>query len=46
MKASGKLMTVDDDFDITFTLKVALEKRGYYVDVYNDPAEALASFQA
>lgn len=45
MKSSGKLMAVDDDFDITFTLKVALEKRGYSVDVYNDPAEALVNFK-
>lgn len=34
-----------DDSDITFTLKRNLEKRGFSVDVYNDPIEALANFK-
>ncbi len=38
-------MAVDDDSDITFTLKMSLEKRGFSVDVYNDPTEALANFK-
>ncbi len=42
---SGRLMVVDDDFDITFTLKVSLEQRGFSVDIYNDPKEALANFK-
>lgn len=45
MKTSSKLMAVDDDFDITFTLKMSLEPRGYSVDVYNDPTKALVNFR-
>ena len=42
---SRKLMAVDDDFDITFTLKRNLERRGFSLDVYNDPTEALTNFK-
>lgn len=45
MKIYSKLMVVDDEPDITFTLKMSLEQRGYSVDVYNDPIEALANFK-
>jgi DNA-binding response OmpR family regulator len=38
-------LVVDDEPDISFTLKVALEKRGYFVDIYNDPAAVLANFK-
>ena len=38
-------MAVDDDSDVTFTLKMFLEQRGFSVDVYNDPTEALANFK-
>ena len=43
--APNKLMAVDDDFDITFTLKRSFEKRGFSIDIYNDPIEALANFK-
>ena len=43
--AHNKLMAVDDDFDITFTLKRNFEQRGYSVDIYNDPIGALANFR-
>ena len=32
-------MVVDDDFDITFTLKGKLEQRGFSLDTYNDLIE-------
>ena len=43
--ASGKLMAVDDEFDMTFTLKVVLEQSGFSLDVFNDPATALSNFK-
>ena len=37
---------VDDELDITFTLKAALEDCGsYQVDTFNDPALALSIFR-
>lgn len=44
--ASSKLMAVDDDADITFTLKKELEQSGFSLDVFNDPIAALANFKA
>jgi DNA-binding response OmpR family regulator len=38
-------LVVDDESDITFTLKTSLKQCGYSVDVYNDPIEALANFK-
>jgi DNA-binding response OmpR family regulator len=43
--ASSKLMAVDDEFDITFTLKMMLEQSGFSLDVFNDPAKALSNFK-
>ncbi len=45
LTAPNKLMAVDDDSDITFTLKRNFEQRGFSIDVYNDPIEALANFK-
>ena len=45
LRAPNKLMAVDDDSDITFTLKRNFEQRGFSIDVYNDPIEALANFK-
>jgi CheY-like chemotaxis protein len=36
---------VDDDADVTFTLKTVLENNGYAVDVFNDPIIALENFK-
>jgi len=42
---SSKLMAVDDEFDITFTLKVVLEQSGFSLDVFNDPTIAFINFK-
>jgi two-component system, OmpR family, response regulator ChvI len=44
--ASSKLMAVDDEADITFTLKQELEQSGFLLDVFNDPIVALSYFKA
>src|SRR2546425_9289389 len=44
--AASKLMAVDDEADITFTLKKALEQSGFALAVFNDPIAALANFKA
>ena len=44
--ASCKLMAVDDEADITFTLKTILEQSGFSLDVFNDPTRALSNFKA
>jgi CheY-like chemotaxis protein len=37
---------VDDEPDVTFTLKKGLENNGMFeVDAFNDPLEALSNFQ-
>lgn len=41
----GRILIVDDEQDITSVFKQALEGAGYRVDAFNDPADALASFQ-
>jgi two-component system, OmpR family, response regulator ChvI len=43
--ASSKLMAVDDEFDMTFTLKAVLEQSGFSLDVFNDPMAALSNFK-
>ena len=40
------ILIVDDEPDITSSLKVGLERHGFRVDVYNDPKRALADFQS
>jgi len=39
-----KVAIVDDEVDITTVLKKGLEQNGFSVDAFNDPHEALASF--
>ena len=39
-----RVLIVDDEVDITDALKAGLERRGFKVDAYNDPAQALAKF--
>ena len=43
---SRRLMAVDDEADITFTLKKELEQSGFSLDVFNDPIVALSNFKA
>ncbi|HET7149651.1 MAG TPA: response regulator [Candidatus Nitrosopolaris sp.] len=38
-------MAVDDEADITFTLKKELELSGFSLDVFNDPIVALFNFK-
>lgn len=41
-----RVLIVDDEFDITFSFKQALEDSGFRVDSFNDPESALSHFQA
>jgi two-component system, OmpR family, response regulator ChvI len=43
---SVKILIIDDEPDITLTLRKGLEREGYRVDSYNDPTEALSDFRA
>jgi DNA-binding NtrC family response regulator len=41
-----RVLVVDDESDITFTLKKGLENSGFFeVDVSNDPLEVLSNFK-
>lgn len=42
---SKRILLVDDEPDVTTTLKMGLEGTGYKVDAFNDPAEALSKFK-
>ena len=40
-----RILIVDDEPDVTFTLKKGLENNGMFeVDTFNDPLEALSNF--
>ena len=39
-----RILLVDDEKDIVFIIKKGLERHGFDVDGYADPAEALANF--
>lgn len=41
-----RILLVDDDVDITSSLKIGLEENGFTVDVFNDPMEALSNFKS
>jgi two-component system catabolic regulation response regulator CreB/two-component system response regulator ChvI len=43
---SKRILIVDDEPDITFTWKTALEDEGFMVDTFNDPILALSNFKA
>jgi CheY-like chemotaxis protein len=38
-------LAVDDELDMTSILKMALERVGYIVDIFNDPVSALERFK-
>lgn len=40
-----KILVVDDEPDITSLFRMALERQGHSVDVYNDPADSLKNFK-
>jgi two-component system, OmpR family, response regulator ChvI len=41
-----RILLVDDEHDITFALSIGLENKGFVVDTFNDPQEALSNFNA
>jgi DNA-binding response OmpR family regulator len=38
-----RVLLVDDEYDVTYTLKKVLENNGFIVDSYNDPTLALSN---
>ena len=40
-----KILLVDDEPDITFTIKIILKEIGFQVDTFNDPITALNSYR-
>jgi CheY-like chemotaxis protein len=41
----NRILVVDDEPDVTLTLKIGLETNGYIVDAVNDPLEGLLYFE-
>jgi DNA-binding response OmpR family regulator len=44
-RARNRILIVDDEPDVTFTIKVILTSNGYQVDAFEDAEEALAKFR-
>jgi two-component system, OmpR family, response regulator ChvI len=42
----SRILVVDDEPDVTFTLKITLEDKGFKVDAFDDPLLALETFKA
>jgi DNA-binding NtrC family response regulator len=42
----GRILLIDDESDITYLVKVGLERNGFEVDGYIDPTLALQNFKA
>jgi DNA-binding response OmpR family regulator len=40
-----RILIVDDEPDITSSLKIGLERKGFQVDAFNDPRKALGEFK-
>ena len=40
-----KILVVDDEPDITTSIKNGLQRKGFEVDIYNDPTDALSNFK-
>ncbi len=40
-----KILVVDDEPDITTSIKMGLEKKGFSVDTYNDPLQAIKEYR-
>jgi DNA-binding response OmpR family regulator len=40
-----RIMLVDDESDVTYTLEMVLEDNGFQVDSYTDPTLALSNFR-
>jgi DNA-binding response OmpR family regulator len=41
-----RILLVDDDVDITTSLKIGLKDNGFVVDAFNDPLLALSNFKS
>jgi two-component system catabolic regulation response regulator CreB/two-component system response regulator ChvI len=44
-KKKKKILFVDDEPDMTTMLRMALERVGFSIDIFNDPVLALESFK-
>jgi DNA-binding response OmpR family regulator len=44
-KKTTRILLVDDEYDVSLTVKTVLEKYGFAVDCYNDPTMALSNFK-
>ena len=44
-KNGRRILLVDDDADISKSLKIGLEDNGFTVDAFNDPLSALSNFK-
>lgn len=45
IKIKKKVVIVDDECEISLALKIGLEDKGFAVDTFNDPQEALLHFK-
>jgi len=41
-----RILLIDDERDITFAFRTSLEDKGFIVDSFNDPQEAVSNFKA
>ena len=41
----AKILVVDDELDITASIKNGLQRHGFEVDTFNDPLKALSSYK-
>src|SRR5215471_20846131 len=44
MSVRNRILVIDDDKDLTVSLKIGLERGGFRVDAYTDPVEAIGGF--
>jgi len=44
MQRVPKILVVDDEFDISNSIKRGLEKKGFQVDAFTDPTDALSHY--
>jgi two-component system response regulator ChvI len=45
-RKNKRIMLVDDESDVTFTLETVLEDNGFQVESYTDPTMALSNFKS
>jgi DNA-binding response OmpR family regulator len=44
-RKNKRILLVDDEPDVTYTLEIVLEDKGFMVDSYTDPTLALSNFR-